>query len=45
MTKLAEGVPGAIERVEARLPEDFASSVWISITTGLKRQAAAFLKA
>jgi serine/threonine-protein kinase HipA len=45
MTKLAEGVPGVIERVEAKLPDDFASSVWTSITTGLKRQAAAFLKA
>jgi hypothetical protein len=26
------------------LPDDFASSVWTSITTGRKRQAAAFLK-
>jgi serine/threonine-protein kinase HipA len=45
MTKLAEEVPGAIERVEAKLPDDFASSVWTSLTQGLKRQAAAFLKA
>ena len=45
MTKLAQDVPGAIERVEAKLPDDFASSVWASVTTGLKRQAAAFLKA
>jgi serine/threonine-protein kinase HipA len=45
MTGLAADVPRAIERVETKLPDDFASSVWTSVTTGLKRQAAAFLKA
>jgi serine/threonine-protein kinase HipA len=45
MTALAADVPRAIECVEATLPDDFASSVWTSLTTGLTRQAAAFLKA
>jgi serine/threonine-protein kinase HipA len=45
MIKLAEDVSGAIERVGAKLPEDFAPSVWTSVTNGLKRQAAAFLRA
>lgn len=45
MKKLAESVPGAIERVEAKLPDDFAPSVWTNVTVGLRRQAAAFLKA
>jgi serine/threonine-protein kinase HipA len=38
MTRLAEDVPGAIDRVEAKLPDDFAPSVWTSITTGLKHR-------
>jgi len=45
MTQLAKDVPRAIERVEAKLPDDLAPSVWTGLTTGLKRQAAAFLKA
>ena len=45
MTQLAKDVPRAIERVEAKLPDDLAPSVWTGVTTGLKRQAAAFLKA
>lgn len=44
MQALAERVPEAIARVEKRLPEDFATIVWESITHGLKRQATSFLK-
>jgi serine/threonine-protein kinase HipA len=45
MRELAESVPGAIERVEAKLPADFEPFVWSSITAGLKRQAEVFLRA
>ena len=45
MQQLAQQVPEAIRRVEARLPRDFAMPVWERITAGLKRQASAFLKA
>jgi serine/threonine-protein kinase HipA len=42
MLALAERVPQAIGRVEARLPKDFAASVWTSVTKGLKQQAKTF---
>lgn len=45
MKELAESVPAAIERAQAKLPDDLAPVVWDSITTGLRRQATAFLKA
>lgn len=45
MKHLAESVPGAIERAEAKLPDDFAPFVWSSVTAGLRRQATAFLRA
>ena len=45
MRQRAERVPEAIVRVSEWLPEDFESSVWDSITGGLKRQAYSFLKA
>lgn len=45
MIELAERVPDAINKVESRLPQDFAPAVWTAITTGLERQATYFLKA
>lgn len=45
MKELAASVPGAIERAPAKLPDDLAPFVWSSITTGLRHQATAFLKA
>ncbi len=44
MQELAERVPGAIERAQAKLPDDFAPFVWNSVTAGLRRQATTFLK-
>jgi serine/threonine-protein kinase HipA len=45
MLELVEKVPQAIARVEKELPADFAEPVWTTITTGLARQAKAFLEA
>jgi serine/threonine-protein kinase HipA len=45
MIRLAEDVPRAIEHVEAKLADDFPLSVWTGVTSGAKRQAAAFLEA
>lgn len=45
MRSFAESVPGAIERTQDKLPDDFAPFVWRSISAGLSRQATAFLKA
>lgn len=45
MQQLAAFVPDAIERAQAKLPADFAPSVWSNVTAGLVRQATAFLKA
>jgi serine/threonine-protein kinase HipA len=44
MCAMVEQVPTAIDRVEPRLPRDFAGPVWAAATAGLKRQSAAFLK-
>lgn len=45
MKDLAERVPAAIERVQMKLPADLSPFVWSSITSGLKHQAVAFLRA
>jgi serine/threonine-protein kinase HipA len=45
MLELVERTSRAIDRVEKQLPEDFAEPVWTSITSGLSRQAKAFLEA
>jgi serine/threonine-protein kinase HipA len=45
MLTLAGNVDDAIHRVESRLPKDFAFPVWERVTTGIRKQAGAFLKA
>jgi hypothetical protein len=43
MIELVARVEPAIQAVEKRLPEDFAESVWTTVTAGLRTQARAFL--
>jgi serine/threonine-protein kinase HipA len=44
MVGLVTGVDSALTRVERRLPKDFPAHTWESISTGMRSEAARFLR-
>ena len=43
MIELVTGVDSALARVERRLPKDFPTHTWDSISTGMRSEAKRFL--
>ena len=44
MIEMAQGVDAALDRVQARLPNDFPVRVWTAVRDGMKRCAGQFLR-
>ena len=44
MIETMQGVDAALDRVQARLPNDFAVRVWTAVRDGMKRYAGRFLR-